>query len=168
VDRQEAGAALLPIMNDTTFLSPARVVVGAHVRSVKHLLDLAASLLAGETGGLSPESAVNALLARERLGSTAIGGGVAVPHGRVATVQAPRAAVLRLAEPVDMETPDGRGVDLVVAVLVPEKCGTEDIAVLSGLVQSLTDTAFCDMLRAAGSSRALFDLLASNWRGAAA
>lgn len=155
-------------MNDISFFSPARVVVDVHARSAKHLLDLAAALLAGETAPFSAQSAVDALLARERLGSTAIGGGVSVPHGRVAAVQAPRAAVLRLAEPVDMEAPDGRGVDLVVAVLVPEKCSTDDIAVLSGLVQSLTHTAFCDMLRAAGNARALFDLLASNWRGAAA
>jgi PTS system nitrogen regulatory IIA component len=155
-------------MNDTSFLSPARVVVDAHARSVKHLLDLAASLLTSGTPGLSAESAFDALLARERLGSTTIGGGVAVPHGRMAEVRAPRAAVLRLAEPVDMEAPDGRGVDLVVAVLVPEQCGTDDIAVLSGLVHSLTNPDLCEMLRTAGSPRALFDLLASNWRGAAA
>ena len=76
--------------------------------------------------------------------------------------------MLRLAEPVDMDAPDGLGVDLVIAVLVPEQCNTSDIAVLSGLVQSLADAKFCATLRGAPGSRALYDLLADHWRGDAA
>ncbi|MFO1378283.1 MAG: PTS sugar transporter subunit IIA [Steroidobacteraceae bacterium] len=155
-------------MNETPLFSPARVAVDVHARSIKHLLDLAAGLLTGDAPHLSAETAFDALLARERLGSTAIGGGVAVPHGRLALVRSPCAAVLQLAEPVDMDAPDGLGVDLVVAVLVPEQCGTSDIAVLSGLVQSLADAKFCATLRQASGARALYDLLADHWRGDAA
>jgi PTS system nitrogen regulatory IIA component len=155
-------------MQDTPFLTPARVAIDVHARSTKHLLDLAATLLTSEAPDLSGETAFDALLARERLGSTAIGGGVAVPHGRVALVKAPYAAVLRLAEPIDMDAPDRQGIDLVVAVLVPDQCGADDIAVLSELVQRLTDPDFRRMLRSASGARALFDLLASSGRGAVA
>ena len=155
-------------MPDTPFLTPARVAVDVHARSTKHLLDLAAALLTAEAPHLSAETAFDALLARERLGSTALGGGVAVPHGRLALFPAPYAVVLRLAEPLDMDAPDGRGVDLVVAVLVPEHCSAADIAVLSDLVQRLADPAFCATLRAASGPRALYDLLADAGHGAAA
>lgn len=154
-------------MPNAPFITAARVALDVHARSTKHLLDLAASQLAGDLTHLSAEPIFDALLARERLGTTAIGGGVALPHGRLALVQSPTAAVLRLAEPLDMGAADGRGVDLVVVLLVPDHCSERDIAVLAGLVQDLSDARFVDTLRHAASARAVLELMTDPSRAAA-
>jgi PTS system nitrogen regulatory IIA component len=154
-------------MPNAPFITEARVALDVHARSTKHLLDLAASQLALDLPHLSVEPIFDALLARERLGTTAIGGGVALPHGRLALVQAPTAAVLRLDEPLDMGAADGRGVDLVIVLLVPDRCNERDIAVLSDLVQDFSDTHFITALRHAASARAVLELLTDPARAAA-
>jgi PTS system nitrogen regulatory IIA component len=76
---------------------------------------------------------------REAMGSTGLGQGVAIPHGRMRGIKQAIAAVIRLARPVEFDAPDGRPVGLLVALLVPEHASQEHLEILSELAQMLSD-----------------------------
>ena len=100
------------------------------------------------------------LCQREALGSTAIGHGVAIPHGRSARLATATGVFMRLAEPVDFNAPDGMPVDLVFALVVPEHYAQQHLLLLANLAEMFGDAGFRDRLRAAGDSAALYALLA--------
>jgi len=140
-------------------LSPGRVRAQGPVTGKKRLLEQVAALL---SDGPDVERAVfDALVGRERLGSTGLGHGVAIPHGRSARVATPVGAFLRLAEPVDFGAPDSEPVDLVFALVVPEHYSSQHLMLLSQLAEMFGDAGFRDRLRAAGDSAAIHALLAS-------
>ena len=144
-------------------LAPARVVAGASVSSKKKLLDLLAGLLA-EGGDPALERLVfDSLCGRERLGSTGLGHGVAIPHGRTAGLPAAIGAFVRLADPIDFGALDGKPVDLVFALAVPEHFTNQHLLLLSQLAEMFTDAAFCAQLRAAPDNASLYALLA-DWQ----
>jgi nitrogen PTS system EIIA component len=145
-------------MNLRSLLAPERVRCQAAARSRKHTLDLIADLLARASGGrVSATQAFDAMVSRERLGCTALGDGVAMPHGRVAGIDAPIGAFMRLATPVDFDTPDDAPVDLVFALLVPESCEACQSAELAALAKLFSDPEFRQRLRGAGSARELYE-----------
>ena len=82
------------------------------------------------------------LFARERLGSTGLGHGVAVPHGRIKGLKAPIAAFLRLAEPIPFESPDGQPVKLLVFLLIPDHVTQQHLEILSEIAELFSDDAF--------------------------
>lgn len=92
---------------------------------------------------------------RERLGSTAIGHGVAIPHGRSNAFSEARGAFLRLLSPVDFAAADGQPVDLVFAIAVPEGFSQQHLQLLSELAERFADPAFRQRLRQAGDAAAL-------------
>lgn len=146
-------------------LSPGRVVVPGPIPGKKRLLERAAALLAG--GSPDTERAVfDALVGRERMGSTGLGHGVAIPHGRSAQVGTAVGCFLRLPEPVDFSSPDGQPVDLVFALVVPEHFTSQHLVLLSQLAEMFGDEGFRARLRAAGDGAALYALL-SAWQPAA-
>ncbi|KLD79955.1 PTS sugar transporter subunit IIA [Xanthomonas hyacinthi] len=120
------------------------------------LLRIAAGLLA------CPQAGADELLAslreREQLGSTAIGHGIAIPHGRAPHLDAPRGALLRLEQPIDF---DGRGaqVDLIFAMAVPAHYTHQHLMLLSELAEQFSDEGFREALRHAPDAAALHDLL---------
>lgn len=146
-------------MNVRNLLSPQRVGCNLVARSRKHALDIVSGLFAKDSGGMLDATDVfDAMINRERLGCTALGNGVAMPHARIAGIEAPMAAFVRLDEPVDFDTPDERPVDLVFALLVPAArgaCQSEELAELSRI---FSDAEFRGQLRAAGSASALYDM----------
>jgi PTS system nitrogen regulatory IIA component len=143
-------------------LAPARVIAGAKVSSKKRLLEHLAQMLA--EGDAERERALyDSLCLRERLGSTGLGHGVAIPHGRSAALSVATGAVLRLAEPVDFGASDGRPVDLLFALAVPEHFTQQHLVLLAQLAEMFSDEGFRDRLRAAPDNEALFRLLAE-WR----
>jgi nitrogen PTS system EIIA component len=146
-------------MNLQNLLTPQRVACHVAARSRKHTLDILSEMFARTAAGeLDARSAFDAMISRERLGCTAVGNGVAMPHGRVAGIRGPLAAFVRLAEPVDFDTPDGTPVDLVFALLVPESrraCQSEELASLAGL---FSDAHFRELLRNADSAATLYQL----------
>lgn len=147
-------------------LSPSRVKVGVHVSSKKRLLETAAGLLAQ---GQAPElerAVFDNLCARERMGSTALGHGVAIPHGRCAELNAAVGACIRLAEPVDFAAADGKPVDLVFALAVPQHFTHQHLLLLAELADMFGNEAFRERLRDATDGSALYRLL-SDWRPAA-
>lgn len=144
-------------------LSPGRVKALGPVTGKKRLLEQVAKLL-----GESPEverAVFDALVGRERLGSTGLGHGVAIPHGRSAKVSTAVGTFLRLGEPVDFGAPDGQPVDLVFALVVPEHFASQHLMLLSQLAEMFGEQAFRDQLRTARDSAALYALL-SDWQAA--
>lgn len=145
-------------------LAPARVRVNAAVTGKKRLLEQLSTLLA--EGGVEGERAIyDSLCGRERLGSTGLGHGVAIPHGRSARATAATGAFLRLNEPVDFGAPDGEPVDLVFALVVPEHYAQQHLLLLANLAEMFGDAGFRQQLRQAPDSATLYALL-SDWQAA--
>ena len=121
------------------------------------VLRAAADLLACRQA--SAEDLYHSLVERESLGSTAIGHGIAIPHGRSTTLTEPRGALLRLERPVDFGSDNP--VDLVFAMAVPGHYTHQHLMLLSELAEQFSEDEFRDALRAAGSEDALLQLLAT-------
>jgi len=101
----------------------------------------------------------NALAARERLGSTGLGHGVAMPHGRCAEIDSARAAFVRLATPIDFGADDGQPVDLVAALIVPAHFTDQHLKLLAELAELFSNASITGALREAKNSAALHDVL---------
>lgn len=126
------------------------------------VIDEAAGLLAGHGGDAALANAIRtSLRSREQLASTGIGHGVAIPHGRVAGLEAGRGALLRLSSPVDFAAVDGEPVDLVLAMAVPEHSVQLHLQQLAELAEHFADPGFREQLRSAADadelSRRLLD-----------
>jgi len=139
------------------FLSADRIVVLADAGSREAVVDAAARLLADGTD--TAAAIADSLRQRERMGSTAIGHGVAIPHGRNAAFGATRAAFLRLAPAVDFNAADGEPVDLVFAMAVPADFNQQHLQLLSDIAERCADPTFRAALRAAPDAQALRDIL---------
>jgi PTS system nitrogen regulatory IIA component len=134
-------------------LLPAeRVRTDLVVRDKADLIDQLAGLLAGD-GHVAVLR--DAFTARERLGSTGLGHGVAIPHGRSDAVHEARAAFAHLAEPVDFGASDGQPVDLVAALIVPAHFTDQHLRLLAELAELFSNPEITSALRAAPDARAL-------------
>ena len=136
-----------------------RVLRNVEARSKKHSLDIVCELLASADEALDRGSVFDSMVRREKLGCTALEGGVALPHGCVDAIERPYAAFVRLRKPVDYDAPDGVPVDMVLGLVLPRGengCNPDDLAQLAELLRS---PDLRRMLREAKSGRALFDLL---------
>lgn len=139
----------------------ARDRVGADIRvsSKKRLLEKLSAILAGDLGAGVERAIFEALVAREHLGSTGLGQGVAIPHGRVGGDIPPTAAFIRMKDPIDFDAPDGQAVDLVLALVVPDHFTDQHLALLSQVAELFSHPEVCSELRAAGDSQQLYDRL---------
>lgn len=124
------------------------------------LFESLATLLAGSEGDRS--AILESLLAREQLGSTALGRGVAIPHGRIGALEQARAAFVRLAHPLPFDAPDGRPVDLVAALVVPLHYTDQHLHVLAELAGMFSDAELSARLRTAATPGALHAELAES------
>lgn len=137
-------------------LSPSRIGCQRDIRSKKRALQTLAELLAPSVSAgldddeLSDMDIFDALVTRERLGSTALGHGVALPHSRLANIEAPIAAMITLADGIDYEAPDDQPVDLLVGLLVPQDCNDEHLKILADLAKRFSSDYFRDEVRAFG------------------
>ena len=142
----------------TDLLSADRIVLLVEPIDRERVLDAAARLLADASPATTAVIA-DCLRQRERLGSTAIGHGVAIPHGRSNAFEEVRAAFLRLQHPVDFDAGDGVPVDLVFAMAVPEHFTQRHLQLLSELAERFADPAFRTALRQAPDAEALRGVL---------
>lgn len=136
-----------------------RVLRNVEARSKKHSLDIVSELLASADETLDQGAVFDSMIRREKLGCTALEGGVALPHGCVEGIERIYAAFVRLRHPVDYDAPDGVPVDLVLGLALPageNGCDTDDLKELAELLRS---PDLRRMLRDAKSGRALYDLL---------
>lgn len=122
--------------------------------SKKRILEQAARLLAAGAEEPTAEQIFERLLERERLGSTGLAGGVALPHARIAGIQDTRGAFLRLDQPVDFDALDGQPVDLVFALLVPEEANDEHLQLLARLASMFNEGELRERLREADANEA--------------
>lgn len=130
-------------------LPPERVVTSVAARSKKHALEILSELLADPEGELSPSDLFCSLIQRERLGSTGLGDGIALPHGRAGHLEAPRAALITLDAAVDYDAADGAAVDVMLAVLVPEADDPGHLEILAEAARLFGDGARREALRRA-------------------
>jgi PTS system nitrogen regulatory IIA component len=146
-------------MDIAEFISPERVIRQVKVTSKKRALEEVSDLIAGAQPKLMVTEVFDCLLARERLGSTGIGHGVAIPHGRLKSVTRPIGAFAVLDQGVDFDAMDGAPVDLVCAVVVPSESTEEHLQILASLATLFNDEQLRDGMRRAASSEELYALL---------
>ena len=144
-------------------LAPTRVVAGISITSKKRLLELLATRLADGGSAELERRIFDSLCSREKLGSTGLGQGVAIPHGRIAGLGAAVGCFVRLSEPLGFDAVDGQPIDLIFAMAVPEHFTNQHLMLLSQLAEMFSDAAFCARLRAARDSNALYAVL-SDWQ----
>jgi PTS system nitrogen regulatory IIA component len=128
-------------------LPPTNVVTNLAVTSKKRLFEQA-GLLFENNQAIERGKVFDSLFARERLGSTGLGEGVAIPHGRVKGLRDAIAAVVRLSEPIAFDAPDAQPVRLLVFLLVPEQATEEHLEILSELAELLSDRSVRENLMA--------------------
>jgi PTS system nitrogen regulatory IIA component len=148
-------------MNIGELITAERIQAKASIRSKKHALEHLSQMLSGGTTQLTEDEILAALVNREKLGTTGMGGGVAIPHGRMGGLTHSVVAFLQLSDGIDFEASDGTPVDLIFALLVPEQTTEEHLKTLAALAEMLSEDDFCDRLRATGDAEALLDLLSS-------
>lgn len=129
-------------------LDPRRVRVAVTLSTRRKVFDLLSDLLTVDSR-ISREKVLDALVAREKLGSTAIGKGAALPHAKTDAVSAPAAAVVLLKEPIAFASLDDVPIDIVIAVVAPAEGAL--LLLLPPIVKALRDGALLDELRAAGT-----------------
>lgn len=145
-------------MDIATFLSPERVVLGLNVPGKEALLQELARRIAPAAGVAAPVISA-ALAARERLGSTGLGGGFALPHARIAGMTRFVGLFARLAVPLPFEAIDDAPVDLVFLLLTPGGTGIGHLAALATISRRMRDERVVAGLRAAGSAEDAYSLL---------
>jgi nitrogen PTS system EIIA component len=146
-------------MQIAELLSPDRVRLEGGITSKKRALELLSDALAsGDTDGasLTTNLVFDALSAREKLGSTCLGHGVAIPHGRMAEIGNPRVALLRLQEGVDFDAIDHEPVDILIALIVPEESTSEHLDLLAQLARILSQPDNIAAIRRASDATALY------------
>jgi PTS system nitrogen regulatory IIA component len=146
-------------MNPLAQILPlAHVQVNVEASSKKRAFEFAGLLFENHLG-LARSVVTDNLFARERLGSTGLGQGVAIPHGRIKGLKQPSAALVRLADPVPFEAPDNLPVQLLVFLLVPEAASGKHLELLSVIAEMLSDDTFRQRMLDAPDSGALHRLV---------
>jgi PTS system nitrogen regulatory IIA component len=140
------------------------ILVGLDASSKKRVFEQA-GLLFENRYGIARSAVYDALFAREKMGSTGLGQGIAIPHGRIKGLKEAHGAFLRLANPVQFDAPDGQPVDLVFVLLVPEAANEHHLQLLSELAQMFSDKGFRAQLSAAPDPAAVYALFAQ-WQSA--
>lgn len=147
-------------------LPPGNVVLDLAVSSKKRLFEQI-GLLFENHHGIARNLVFDSLFDRERLGSTGLGQGIAIPHGRIKGLKEALGAFVRLAQPVPFDAPDGKPVNLVFTLLVPEQATEKHLQILSELAQMFSDRALRDALAGAPDAGTLHRLI-SAWQPDAA
>lgn len=141
-------------------LAPTHVLLGLAVSSKKRLFEQAALLFENHQG-IERGKVFDALFARERLGSTGLGEGVAIPHGRIKGLREAVAAVVRVEHAIPFDAPDGQPVQLLVFLLVPEHATEEHLEILSEVAELLSDRTVRDRLMTTEDPAQMFRVLSS-------
>jgi PTS system nitrogen regulatory IIA component len=140
------------------FLTPDAVVANLRATSKKQALQELARRAAQLTG--RPERAIfDVLLERERLGTTGVGRGVAIPHGKLAGLDRVRGLLARLERPVDFDAVDDQPVDLVFLLLAPEQAGADHLKALARVSRLLRDDRLCERLRGCDSAEGIWAMV---------
>jgi len=143
-------------------LPPAQALVQVDVTSKKRAFE-EAGLLFENLHGLNRAMVADSLFARERLGSTGLGYGVAIPHGRIKGMKTPLAAVFLLSDPIGFDAPDEKPVSLMIFLLVPEASTQKHLEILSEIAEMLSDSGLREQSKQSQDAVQLHQLI-TNWR----
>lgn len=146
-------------MEISDFLTSECVLSGIDCHSKKDALDTLAKTIADSDSATSQTEVFDCLLARERLGSTGLGKGIAIPHGRLKQGKKTLAAFIQLQEPVDYNASDQQPVDLLFALIVPEDATDEHLQILAKLAEMFSNDDVVRRLRAASTKEKLYSIL---------
>jgi nitrogen PTS system EIIA component len=149
-------------MNRLSAILPVeQVLVGVDATSKKRAFE-EAGLLFESLHGLSRALVTDSLFARERLGSTGLGHGVAIPHGRIKGLKSPMAAVFQLAQAIGFDAPDEQAVKLLIFLLVPEAATQKHLEILSEIAEILSNVSTRDNMISSATASSLHNLI-DNW-----
>jgi nitrogen PTS system EIIA component len=152
-------------MNRLSAILPAsQVLVSVDATSKKRAFE-EAGLLFETLHGLNRALITDSLFARERLGSTGLGHGVAIPHGRIKGLKQPLAAVFQLASPIGFDAPDELSVQLMIFLLVPEAATQKHLEILSEIAELLSDSGLREQMKTSSDAEALHKQITS-WQSA--
>ena len=152
-------------MNRLASILPlAQVLVHVDATSKKRAFE-EAGILFENLHGMSRSLVTDSLFSRERLGSTGLGHGVAIPHGRIKGLKTPMAAVLQLEQPIGFDAPDEQVVSLLIFLLVPEAATQKHLEILSEIAEILSDADLREKLLACSNSADLHGLIVK-WQSA--
>ena len=153
-------------MNQIAALLPAsNIIVDLDVASKPQFFAAVGGLFE-HSAGLSQSRVAASLAAREKLGSTGLGQGIAIPHGRIPHLPAATGAFVRLRAPIAFDAPDGKPVDQLFVLLVPEQATDQHLQLLSELAQMFSERTFRERLSQAQDAQTVADVF-SGWRSAA-
>ena len=159
-------------MSSEDLFSAQGVLIDVHATSLKQLFQEVSRCLVENAAAagitLVDRDIINAALERERLGSTGVGNGVAVPHARLENLEKVMTVFTRLETPLEFKAVDDRPVDLVVFILAPENAGSAHLRALAKVSRLLRSQDMRQRLRAAPSAEAVFALISDNQQASAA
>ncbi len=158
----ERGAGFVRMNRLAAILPASNVLVDVDASSKKRVFEQA-GLLFENQHAIARGIVSDNLFARERLGSTGLGHGVAIPHGRIKGLKNPLGAVLRLRQPIAFDAPDDEPVSLLIFLLVPEAATQRHLEILSEIAEMLSDRSLRETLKTVPDSAALHRLL-SGWQ----
>lgn len=142
-------------------LSPARTICHAPGISKKRLFETIARVISDDQSSLVYDEVFGQLIAREKLGSTGLGQGIAIPHCRVDACPEPLGTLVTLEQAIDFDAPDDKPVDLLFALLVPGEAHQQHLDILANVARLFSQGSFCQQLRAAKNSDELFTVATS-------
>lgn len=149
------------MMNRLSSILPVtHVLVGVEATSKKRAFE-EAGFLFEQLHNLNRAMVTDSLFARERLGSTGLGHGVAIPHGRIKGLKSPMAAVFQLAQPIGFDAPDEQLVNLLIFLLVPEAATQKHLEILSEIAELLSDARLREQLKTTNDSSVVHGLIQS-------
>lgn len=148
-----------PDMNITELLDLDRIACDFQATSKKRVLEELSTLIADSTADLTQAEIFDSLIGREKLGSTGLGHGVAIPHGRMKGRDRAIAAFIKLDQGVDFDASDNRPVDLLFALLVPEHFTNEHLDLLAQLAEMFDNEEFCNKLRSSHDTGQIMEVM---------
>jgi PTS system nitrogen regulatory IIA component len=146
-------------MQISEIISPDKISCHVHASSKKGALEELSKLIASDTSSLVYTEIFDCFNARERLGSTGLGNGVAIPHGRLKEINQPVAAFIQLDDAIEYDAVDQKPVDLIFGLLVPEDSTEEHLQILAKLASLFSDSALVKRLREGDSPEKLYETL---------
>lgn len=145
----------------TQLLPESNIIIDLDVTSKKRVFEQV-GLLFENTLHIARSQVFDSLFAREKLGSTGLGQGVAIPHGRIKGLREAAAALVRMKEAIPFDAPDGQPVSIICILLVPEKATDQHLMILSELAQMFSNKSFREKLRHGRDAKEIHQLI-SEW-----
>ena len=146
----------MPTIQINSILTPGRTLCGAPGNSKKRVIENVAGFICEDIPFLDTNELFDKLITREKLGSTGLGHGIAIPHCRVQNCTSIIGTLVKLENAIDFEAIDDESVDLLFILLVPEQAHDEHLQVLATLAEKFSDEDFCNRLRSTTNSESLY------------